>query len=1218
MSVTEDLIDFSIIESHKENIQSLPNGRSAKALACSFAPLSINSKSPGLNDTRNLNDAIRQEYELELNSAADSDDPLDIYNRYVKWTLNTYPSAQATPESQLRPLLERATKAFQSAQHYKNDPRYLKLWLSYIRFFSDAPRETFAYLARHNIGEGLALFYEEFAAWLEGVGRWTQADEVYKLGIEREARPTERLARKFGEFHQRFERRVQSGDEPSSPALPTIRPALAAKVDPFALSTPRPTDPQAPISVAIGSVSTSRSGRPKIAIFNDADATPAEMKATFGGRSNGWDNIGSITDRKKENSVEARPWVGETLKAGRKPNGSPKMMIFKDESNVIVPRPQQVERSNLMDQQEVRNPKTGKTERVYVNLEAVYPNPNDATEEMSFEELRAKARGWTDRRWATEKIQQSTCEVKQLKNTSSLVENEESVISNQVQHGTPSQENTTGPTETISIDEPVHELKNRRNKRTKVLEVKGETQTIKTNLESPTGPKLKRKNSAEPTMTLHTKAATEDILDIFNQPLRNMGALSNTNDSAGESEYEDDDYTSAGESTGTGAISGTSEYGDDDVDVKTVAGQEESTCKSPSPWSDFTASKHVPPVREEDESDESQPQCADGIDVAAYEHENVAIPQTEELVDVTRPEEPTRPRFIPIPPEDYEVPTRPYRDSEQAAQNRLPFMTPIVEKTESSMGALTIRDDKDYFNSKTPSRQHGDGSAACTVPEELLLTPFWETDNRTQIDQQKVQSPTRSKAENFPPKTQRQERANGNRKLKGPIIRDTRCNPVDCSVRNAILENVEPELSLYPGYHDYRPQCCNKWPEIRRFVKALTKSSKGGSDKTTTSVMIPPTLRFQNEGSRTHIIKREIGKGAFAPVYLARSQDKDPNDDEEPILSKSLNASCPPGSSYSAIKCEDPPTPWEFYIMQTVHSRLGLHSRASSSILLPYELHLFADEGYLIEQYLDQGTLLDLVNIAKADSPSGVLEEPIAMFFTVELLRTVESLHAVGILHGDLKADNCLVRLPATSDSSWDSQYQRDGTGGWSAKGLSLIDFGRGIDMTHFAPNVQFVADWKTGKGDCAEMREMRPWTWQVDYWGLAGVIHSLLFGKYIEDVAVDAPPPPPSAGRGGLDADDGGGGETGLGLRTARERRWKLKEGFKRYWQTALWARLFELLLNPTAHLEGEEGGKLPIMNGLRARREAMEAWLEGEGSKRGLKAGLRRLEERIRERKK
>lgn len=327
----EDLINFDIIETHKENIQSLPGGRSAKALAATFAPTSLRPLGPTPGDTRNLNDAIREEYELEVIAIADSDDPLDVYDRYVKWTLSAYPSAQATPESQLRPLLERATKAFQSATHYKNDPRYLKLWLNYIRFFSDAPRETFAYLSRHNIGEGLALFYEEFAAWLEGAGRWIQADEVYKLGIEREARPAERLIRKFGEFQHRFESRVQSGDEPSSPALPTVRPALVAKLDPFAVSTPRSSDPQAPrLPSGIGGSSTARAGRQKLAIFSDTDGPAPDIKNT-GEAAKGWGNIGTIADRKKENVMEARPWTGETLKAGKKTGGAPKMAIFKDE-----------------------------------------------------------------------------------------------------------------------------------------------------------------------------------------------------------------------------------------------------------------------------------------------------------------------------------------------------------------------------------------------------------------------------------------------------------------------------------------------------------------------------------------------------------------------------------------------------------------------------------------------------------------------------------------------------------------------------------------------------------------------------------------------------------------------------------------------------------------------------------------------------------------------
>ena len=328
-----------------------------------------------------------------------------------------------------------------------------------------------------------------------------------------------------------------------------------------------------------------------------------------------------------------------------------------------------------------------------------------------------------------------------------------------------------------------------------------------------------------------------------------------------------------------------------------------------------------------------------------------------------------------------------------------------------------------------------------------------------------------------------------------------------------------------------------------------------------------------------------------------------------------------------AIKCEDPPTSWEFYIMSTLRTRLGDCSRERASILEPHSLHLFADEGYLIEQYLDQGTLLDLVNLAKAEQPSGVLDEAVAMFFTVELLRTVEAMHAQGILHGDLKADNCLVRLspiipipPQSSDpTDWDSQFHPDGSFGWASKGLSLIDFGRGIDLRHFRADVQFVADWKTGKADCVEMRELRPWTWQVDYWGMAGVIHSLLFGKYIEDMPVDAPHGGAAASyKHDLGGGCGGAGETAaaeVGIQTGKMKRYKLKESLKRYWQTELWAPLFELLLNPTAHVDGEEGGKMPVMKGLRRCRDAMEVWLEAEAGKKGLKNALRRIEERIKD---
>lgn len=142
--------------------------------------------------------------------------------------------------------------------------------------------------------------------------------------------------RKYGQFQRRFEARPLDGDEPTSPALPTVRPALAAKIDPFASSTPRADsdNPQPSRSASgVGGTSNSRSGKAKMAIFSDSTDDSAVPPATDAATTTkGWESIGSLQDRKKENTIEARPWAGETLKAGKKATGgAPKMAIFKDQ-----------------------------------------------------------------------------------------------------------------------------------------------------------------------------------------------------------------------------------------------------------------------------------------------------------------------------------------------------------------------------------------------------------------------------------------------------------------------------------------------------------------------------------------------------------------------------------------------------------------------------------------------------------------------------------------------------------------------------------------------------------------------------------------------------------------------------------------------------------------------------------------------------------------------
>ena len=45
------------------------------------------------------------------------------------------------------------------------------------------------------------------------------------------------------------------------------------------------------------------------------------------------------------------------------------------------------------------HPQTGKKERVFVDLVAIYPTPNEAGTELSFEELWALNRGWLEIDW---------------------------------------------------------------------------------------------------------------------------------------------------------------------------------------------------------------------------------------------------------------------------------------------------------------------------------------------------------------------------------------------------------------------------------------------------------------------------------------------------------------------------------------------------------------------------------------------------------------------------------------------------------------------------------------------------------------------------------------------------------------------------------------------------------------------------------------------------
>jgi checkpoint serine/threonine-protein kinase len=526
----------------------------------------------------------------------------------------------------------------------------------------------------------------------------------------------------------------------------------------------------------------------------------------------------------------------------------------------------------------------------------------------------------------------------------------------------------------------------------------------------------------------------------------------------------------------------------------------------------------------------------------------------------------------------------------------------------------------------------------------LFTTPLigatpQQTENLTVFSEDVAMSPTMKKARSglkilSPLKEQQQHRV---------IINEPQCNPTDKSVRNNILQAVDPPLASYPGYHGHPEVESHYAPAIQKFVRTHVKRPRSG-DEASFDV---PVLELPG-AQRCYIIRRELGAGAYAPVYLAESVDSlencpssgseaeladDDSRDSQSTNGRKAIACSNSRYGFEAIKLEvGPPNAWEFYMIRIAHERISQLpelSRAADSIIRAHELHVYKGESILVEDYRGQGTLLDLVNHMRNESikangtGEGGLDEALAMFFTVELFRTVEALHSCGILHGDIKADNCLIRFDdkaaATSLTDLEEEitdpreiyYSPRGLCGWRNKGLSLIDFGRGIDMRAFQPSVQFIADWETGEHECNEIREMRPWTHQIDLYGLAGTVHVMLFGKYIESTPVRK--------------SEGG---------SASVRTYRIRESLKRYWDREIWTDVFDLLLNPCterwARMELDAAGPdrdllgaenqpiLPVTHSMRYVREKMEAWLLANAEKKGLGLQIRKLEAVFAEKKK
>jgi hypothetical protein len=205
-----------------------------------------------------------------------------------------------------------------------------------------------------------------------------------------------------------------------------------------------------------------------------------------------------------------------------------------------------------------------------------------------------------------------------------------------------------------------------------------------------------------------------------------------------------------------------------------------------------------------------------------------------------------------------------------------------------------------------------------------------------------------------------------------------------------------------------------------------------------------------------------------------------------------------PGRKQSVFKILSPPSIWEYYILFLVQSKIP--KLLKNCVISPYCCYLFQNESILEMECAGTESLLDVVSKAKSNSKltTDGLDEMIVAYFTLQILTILDALHSTGIVHGDLRIGNFMVRSLSESFNDFDVT----GSQGWTNFALCLKDWSASINLNAFPVGQKFQIEpslEQADSGECWEFRNGKEWTFEPDWYGASGIIHILIFGELIE-----------------------------------------------------------------------------------------------------------------------
>nr|KAF6446054.1 BUB1 mitotic checkpoint serine/threonine kinase [Rousettus aegyptiacus] len=316
----------------------------------------------------------------------------------------------------------------------------------------------------------------------------------------------------------------------------------------------------------------------------------------------------------------------------------------------------------------------------------------------------------------------------------------------------------------------------------------------------------------------------------------------------------------------------------------------------------------------------------------------------------------------------------------------------------------------------------------------------------------------------------------------GALTREAERGLAACTLTDADLATVAGCTNTDTGLGAEQAQPCspdlvveNPWDGelILKLLSGLPQPLHSHPDVFEWQCKLPamkPKTEFQL-GSLLVYIDHLLGEGAFAQVYEVTHGDvKDTKSKQKFVL-----------------KVQKPANPWEFYIGTQLMERLKPSVR--HMFIRFYSAHFFRDGSVLVGDLHSYGTLLNAINLYK-NTPEKVMPQALVLSFAISMLHMIEQVHGCDIIHGDVKPDNFILGSRVLEQDSEDDDL---------SAGLALIDLGQSIDMKLFPKGTTFTGKCETSGFQCTEMLSNKPWTYQIDYFGVAATVYCMLFGSYMK-----------------------------------------------------------------------------------------------------------------------